>query len=298
MRGAVVAAMPGEEAPAQRLAALLGAALAPVEVHHFPDGESRVRALDAARTTVVYCSLNRPNEKLIELAFAAAALRDLGAERLVLAAPYLCYMRQDKAFRLGEAVSQRVIGGLLAQSFDRIVTIEPHLHRVRSLSDVFPGREATALSAAPLLAAMIRRDGAVANGLIVGPDRESRRWTEALAAALGAEFIVLDKTRRGDGEVSITVDEDAPIAGRRAYLVDDVASTGGTLAAAARLLAAKGAASIEAVVVHALCSGADLDRLRGAGLARLRSTDSVAHATNAIEVAPLLASALAQEGAL
>ena len=297
MKRILVAAAPGERAPAQRLADLLGAPLTPVEIHRFPDGESRVSVAEAGRTAIVYCSLDRPNEKLVELALAASALRDLGAERLVLVAPYLCYMRQDKAFHPGEAVSQRVIGAMLARAFERVVTIEPHLHRVHSLADVFPGREATALSAAPLLAEMIRRDGDSEKALIVGPDMESRPWTEAIADELGADFLVLEKTRRGDGDVAITIAQDAPVAGARAYLVDDIASTGSTLAVAARLLMQKGAARVEAVVAHALCGASDLERMLAAGIARLRSTDSVAHSTNAIEVAPLLAGALFEEGA-
>lgn len=297
MKGILVAAMPEEEAPAGRLAAALNAEFCQIDVHCFPDGESRVRAPRAKVTTILYQSLNRPNEKLIELGLAASALRDLGASRLVLVAPYLCYMRQDKAFRPGEAISQRFVGRLLAQWFDRIVTIEPHLHRTKTLGEVFPGAETIALSASTLFADLIRSDGHAHDVLIVGPDSESRRWKDALAKALGAPSMVLRKFRRGDSDVSIAMDEGAPIAGRRVYFVDDVASTGQTLIGAAKALKGKGAARVEALVVHALFGKAELERMHQAGIARIRSTDSVAHPTNAIEVAPLLAEALAQEGA-
>jgi ribose-phosphate pyrophosphokinase len=295
MSGVLIAAMPGETTPARRLAALLDAPSVDIDVHRFPDRESRVRAGRAQATTILYCSLNDPNAKLIELALAASALRDLGARRLVLVAPYLCYMRQDAAFQPGEAVSQRVVGRFLAERFDRIVTIEPHLHRARTLAEVFPGAETTSLSAAPLLAEIIRRDGAEDRAIVVGPDAESRRWTEAVAAAIGAPFHILRKARRDDRQVSIETGEGAAPGGRTAYLIDDVASTGNTLATAAKLLFENGAKRVEAVVAHALSSDADVKRLRAAGIARLRSTDSVAHVTNAIEVAPLLAAALCVE---
>lgn len=297
MKDILIAAMPGEAAPAGRLAGALNAEFCEIDIHHFPDGESRVRAPRVERTTILYQSLNRPNEKLIELGLAASALRDRGASRLVLVAPYLCYMRQDKAFQGGEAVSQRFVGRLFAQWFDRIVAIEPHLHRTKTLDEVFPGTQTTALSASALFADLIRSDGRADDVLIVGPDSESRRWKEAVAKELDARSMVLKKSRRGDSDVSITIDEGAPVARRRVYLVDDVASTGQTLIEAAKLLQEKGAAHVEALVVHALFGDADLQRMKAAGIKRIRSTDSVAHPTNAVGVAPLLAAALAEEGA-
>ncbi len=295
MKMQMIAAMPGDIAPARRLEAETGLPLVEIDIHAFPDGESLVRAPGAAETVIVYCSLDRPNQKLVELGLAVSALRDLGARRLVLVAPYLCYMRQDKAFHEGEAVAQRFIGALLAGWFDRVVTIEPHLHRVKSLDDVMPGTETAALSAADLLAQMILADGAPEEALLVGPDAESRAWTAAVAKATGAPFIVLQKERSGDREVEISLPKDADIKGRRIYLVDDIISTGATLAAAARLLRAGGAGRVEAVAVHAFFSEADEKTMKEAGLARVRSTDSVAHRTNAAAVAPLLAKALKED---
>ena len=98
---------------AMRLAARLAVPAHEIALHRFPDGELRVTVGPATPTTIVYASLDQPNEKLIALLFAAEALRREGAKRLVLVAPYLCYMRQDAAFRPGEAISQRVIGRLI-----------------------------------------------------------------------------------------------------------------------------------------------------------------------------------------
>src|SRR5690606_13581796 len=170
--------------PAARLAGALGVPCHEVSVHRFPDGESLVRVPEAPETALLYRSLDRPNAKIVELLLAASALRDGGTLRLVLVAPYLAYMRQGSAFRPGEAVSQRVIGGLLAQHCDALITLDPHLHRVASLAEVMPGIEAVSVSAAPVLAAAL--DG-MADPLLVGPDEESRQWVEAIARPRGLE---------------------------------------------------------------------------------------------------------------
>ena len=123
----------------RRLAAAAGLDYADVGIHHFPDGESRVRLPPRLPSRIVFCrSLHRPNDKLVELALAAHTARELGAERLTLVAPYLCYMRQDKAFAPGEAVSQRIAGALIADWFDELITVDPHLHRTLSLEQAVP----------------------------------------------------------------------------------------------------------------------------------------------------------------
>jgi len=104
---------------ARRFAAKAKLDYAQVQVHRFPDGESRVRLPADLPPRIYFCrSLDRPNYKLVELVLAAQTARDLGAEDLTLVAPYLCYMRQDTAFEPGEAVSQRIIGRMLAELFD------------------------------------------------------------------------------------------------------------------------------------------------------------------------------------
>ena len=153
MSGAFLHAFDAGVEEASRVARRLGAVVAPILVHQFPDGESLVTVAVPQSCSVIYACLDRPNERLVDLLLAVEALRSNGAKRLVLVATYLCYMRQDKAFHQGEAISQHVIGNLLGRAFDRIVTIDPHLHRVKTIGEVFPDIEAEALSAGLLIAA-------------------------------------------------------------------------------------------------------------------------------------------------
>lgn len=288
-----VLAFPGYRAPAGRLAARLGWGLDEVAVRQFPDGESLVRLpASLPEHAVFYLSFDRPNERLVELELAAATARDLGAGRLTLVAPYLCYMRQDSAFHPGEAVSQRVVGRLLARRFDEVVTVDPHLHRTARLEDAVPARRAVAVTAAPALAEWLAaRDDAP---VLLGPDAESAQWVRAVAEPGGLEHAVAHKVRHGDRDVTIRL-PDFDFAGRDVVLVDDVASTGHTLAGAARAVLGAGAARVDALVTHALFVGDALDLLAGAGVGEVRSTDSLPHPTNAVHLDALLAGAL--EGA-
>ncbi len=282
----LVLAMPGNEAFAQRLAACLGAAPARLEWRRFPDGESYVRLVDdvAGAHVVVVCTLADPDPQILSLIYAARTARDLGAVRLTLVAPYLSYMRQDKAFRKGEAVSSKYFAELISAHFDDLVTVDPHLHRYKDLSDIYtiPAR---ALRAAPLIGAWV--SGNVAQPLIVGPDEESEQWASEIADGCDAPFAVLRKQRSGDREVRVTLPDMSRWQGRQPVLVDDIASSGRTLIEAAQVLRAAGFPPPVCIVVHAVFApGACRDLSQVA--ARIASTDTIAHDSNEISVAPLI----------
>jgi ribose-phosphate pyrophosphokinase len=283
---------PESDAAARRLAARLAVPCRPVSIHRFPDGESLVRVDPPAASAVLYRSLDRPNDKLIEILLAASALRDGGCREITLVAPYLAYMRQDVAFHPGEPVSQKVVGKLIAGAFDRVITVNPHLHRTAEIQSVFPGIPAAAIDAAPAMAALLAVEGVPSDTVVVGPDEESRPWAEALAAPLGLAVITARKLRSGDRDVAVTFPDAAAVAGRPVLLLDDMASTGETLAACARASRAAGALRVEAFVVHALFDEAAMRKLASAGIGRLRSSDSIPHSSNALELADLLAAAL------
>lgn len=277
---------------ASRLAEHLRMPLHKVAVHTFPDGESLVRVDQTAERAILYRSLDNPNDKLVELMLTASVLREAQATQLILVAPYLCYMRQDTAFRPGEAVSQRVVGRFLDDLFDVVVTVDPHLHRTHSIPEIFPTASATAVSAAPLFATQLRADGVTRDTLLVGPDAESRQWVESVAAPLGLDLLLGEKVRLGDNDVRVAIPQVERARGRPAILIDDVVSTGTTLIECAKQLIAAGAVQIEALVVHML-SGSDEDpALRAAGIGKVRSTDSIPHSTNAIRLARPLADAV------
>ncbi|MET4177301.1 ribose-phosphate pyrophosphokinase [Bradyrhizobium sp. LA6.1] len=266
-----------------------------INLHRFPDGELRATVGPAATTTIVCCSLDHPNDKLIALLFAAEALRRNGARRLVLVAPYLGYMRQDAAFQPGEAISQRAVGALLASTFDRVITVDAHLHRTPSLAGVFPGIDADNLSTAPAIEAKLRAETVAPTTVVVGPDEESRSWVAGIAGRLGLACSVARKVRQSDQSVQIAFPDATLFAGRPVLFIDDIVSSGGTLTACAEALAASGASSIEAIILHALFPPELMTAFGRAGIRSVRSTNSVPHPTNAIRLDDLLAPALRRE---
>ena len=264
--------------------------LAPIARHRFPDGELKLRLPPSLPPRVaILRTLDNPNEKLIELLLVAHTARALGAKHLTLVAPYLAYMRQDMAFQPGEVISQKVVGQFLADLFDAAITVDPHLHRVATLAEALPVAQATVLSGAPLLADLIATHHP--HALLMGPDEESAQWIAQAAARHGFDHAVCRKVRHGDRDVQIALPE-LTVDGRAVVLLAAVASSGHTLAGAARLLLSAGAASVDVAVTHALFAGDALRVIEDAGVGRVWSTDCIAHPSNAVSMAPLIASTL------
>jgi ribose-phosphate pyrophosphokinase len=291
----VIQSLPSGAGDTGRLAARFGLGFHEIGLHRFPDGELRVTVGPAAPTTIIYAPLDRPNDKLIALLLATEALRRAGATRLVLLAPYLCYMRQDTAFHEGEAISQRAVGRLIATIVDRVITVDAHLHRTQDIGAVFPGIEAENLSAMPAIARALLASGIDPSTVVAGPDAESRPWVSDLAGRLGLANTVATKIRHDDRSVEIDFAQASSIAGRPALLVDDIVSSGGTLIAAARALTAAGATAIDAVITHALFPPELAREFANAGIRSIRSTTSVPHPTNAIPLDDIFVEALRNE---
>lgn len=275
------------------LLAALGAERGHCEVRHFPDGESYVRLKSECRDrrVAILCTLHRPNERFLPLVFLANTLRELGATSVGLIAPYLAYMRQDKRFHDGEAVTSRLFATQLSAAFDWLVTVDPHLHRYASLDAIYaiPNR---VVHAAPLIARWIRDH--IDKPLLIGPDSESAQWVSAVATAAGAPFQVLEKIRRGDRDVSVSLPDVANAADATPVLVDDIIASGHTMLETIAHLRAAGLAAPVCIGVHGLFAENADTRLLAAGAARVITTDSIDHPTNAIGLANALAAAIAE----
>lgn len=285
-------AFPAMERMANDLGHLLGEEIALVDLHKFPDGESLVSLPEDlhGRDVAILATLRDPDALAIPLWFAAQTARELGAARVGLVAPYLAYMRQDRRFEPGQAVSASLFARFLGQAFDWLVTADPHLHRIAALRDIFP-MPADHVATAALLADWIARE--VANPVVIGPDSESAQWVAEVARIAGCPFEVLHKERTGDRSVSVSAPSLDTLKGRTPVLVDDIASSGRTMIEATRQLLVNGAAAPACVVIHPLFAAGAYEQLLAAGARTVVSTDSIPHPSNAILLAPLLAPAIA-----
>ena len=290
MTAPLIIPLPGNETIAKSLANMLGADMGRIDTRSFPDGETYLRLVDepAGRAVMLICTLDRPNDKLLSIIFAAATARELGATSIGLVAPYLAYMRQDTRFHPGEAVTSRHVARLLSDALDWVVTVDPHLHRYASLAEIYriPARAA---HAAPLIAQWARNH--VADAIIIGPDSESKQWVSEVAKEAGVPFTVLEKRRRGDRDVEISLKNLEIVRDRTPVLVDDIISSGRTMVEAIRALRAHTVREPVCIAVHGLFAE-QADKLLTQAGARVVTCNTVLHETNAIDVTPILGSAI------
>jgi ribose-phosphate pyrophosphokinase len=289
----IVLPLPGAETLARALAASLKQPLGALEFRRFPDGESYYR-IDGdvnGADVVLVAALRDPDPQALGLWFVADELREMGARRIGLAAPYLPYMRQDTRFKAGEAVTSRSFARYVSQAFDWLVTVDPHLHRYDSLDEIYT-IPSTVVPAAPAIARWVSAH--VKEPVLVGPDAESHQWVNEVARLAGCPAQILTKTRHGDRHVEITLPDAEQAEGRQAVLIDDIVSSGHTMAEAARHVRSVTGRGPVCIGVHALFAPEARPLLADAGAARVVTCNTVPDPTNAIDVMPDVAAAIAK----
>lgn len=277
---------------AEAMASTLEAQVGRLDWRRFPDGESLVSIDDAlsGADVAIIASLNRPDELSIALRFAAATAREFGARSVGLVAPYLAYMRQDARFHRGEAISAALYARFLEESFDWLVTVDPHLHRYPELSALYR-IPAARIAAAPVVAQWIRDN--VSDAMLIGPDSESEQWVADIAQRVGLPWQVLQKQRRGDRDVEVSLPDAQSARGRTPVIVDDIVSSGHTVIETLGHLHRLDLPAAVCVAIHAVFAEDAYDQLLKAGAARVVSTDSIPHLSNAMSIAGPLADACA-----
>lgn len=291
---AILFDFPGSASLADHLHERLGADRGTLQWRHFPDGESLL-ALEGGcrdRDVVLVCTLHDPDRLALPLLFASRTAREFGARSIGLVAPYLAYMRQDARFHEGEAISSTHFAAFLSWAFDWLVTVDPHLHRRADLRELYtiPAVHVSAMSS---IADWIRAH--VRLPVLIGPDSESTQWVRPLAEHIGAPVVVLEKCRRGDLDVQVSLPDRSVLGGCTPVLVDDIISSGHTLAATLGHLRALGTPPAICIAVHGIFAEGAHEMLLDAGAARIVTTNTVEHPTNAIDVAAVLTPAVCQQ---
>tara|TARA_R110002110_G_scaffold415856_3_gene658475 strand:- start:54866 stop:55756 length:891 start_codon:yes stop_codon:yes gene_type:complete len=255
--------------------------------HDFPDQETCIKTDWPCKDQDIYLltSIEHPNKKILPLTFAAESLRQKGAKSITLVAPYLPYMRQDKAFHPGEGISAYYFAKLVSVFFDGLVTMDPHLHRIKNLSEIYT-IPTNVVHAAPAIAAWIAQH--IEAPLIIGPDSESEQWVKATANIQNLPFIALDKVRKGDESVEIQMKDLSLWENKTPILIDDIISSGHTIIETCKHLKILGFPSPIVIGIHGVFANNAYKKLKPY-CKNIYTTNTILHESNKIDISESLA---------
>ncbi len=278
----------------RELAELLKAKHIVVEHKIFPDGESYIRIPEGIEHehVVIVQSTYKPQDKhLIELLLTIEAAKDLGAQAITVIVPYLAYARQDKRFRTGEAISiKTVLRSIRCAGADVLLTVEIHKEHVLTY---FTG---TAINVSAMDALAEYFKDKVDNPLILAPDIGALPRAKRFAKIIGGDYDYLEKTRdRITGEVKVKP-KNISVKGRIVIIVDDIISTGKTMALAAKQALEHGAKEVYAACAHALFVDNAFERLMSAGIKEVIATNTVPvpDGVVSVSIAPYIAKTISE----
>lgn len=282
-----IASFLGIENIATSFSTALDADIANYEIRNFPDGETYLRIISDCknRDIIILADIHQPNSKILPLIFLCETLKEMGCKSTILVCPYLPYMRQDIQFQAGEAVTSRFFARLVSHHIDHLITIDPHLHRYHSLSQIY-SCQTTVLQAHPVIVEWIKQT--IEKPFIVGPDSESEQWAANAASMIGCPYLILEKQRFGDKDVSVNSSADTAFEDLTPVLIDDIISTGRTMIKSAEWLVQKGFRPPICIGVHALFSGDALSAMQQANIEKILTCSTIPHATNKIDITELL----------
>jgi ribose-phosphate pyrophosphokinase len=277
-----------------KIARELNATLLGTDIKKFPDGEKYVRIegdLEGVDAVIVQSMYLNPDEYLIEYFLMVEALKDSGAKKVTGVIPYFAYARQDERFKPGEAISLKTVSKLIETvGTDQILTVDMHLHRVDDIGKIF-NIPAENLTAIPDIAHYIGKKLPLEKPLIIGPDEEAEQWARTAAEHLETDYDVLEKRRISSTEVEITTRE-IDIKNRNVVIIDDIISTGGTIAKTIEALKKKGARKIVAACSHPVLVDNALKKIYNAGAYNVIGTTSIPSPISVVEIAGTIAQAL------
>ena len=250
----------------------------------FPDGERYVRLRrSVAGDHVVLVQTTHPDPMIVEFLLLADAIRDAGARRITAIVPYFGYGRQDKRFLDGEAISAKTIAKHIAVDCDELLTMAIPANPEILKTFPLPTREVSGMPAIGRYLKSAKVD------VLLAPDEGALRLAKEASSVAGVPFDFLVKERIDSYTVKIEPKALA-VKGKSVGIVDDVISTGGTIATAAKELKAQGARRVIAACVHGLFVGKAEANLEACD--DVVATDTIESRHTKVSVAPEFAAAI------
>ncbi|ADI32316.1 ribose-phosphate diphosphokinase [Staphylothermus hellenicus] len=263
------------ESFAEKYASLLGYDIGEIQTKIFPDGEYYVRIkkpelIHGNKVAIINTMYPRQNDSLLETLMLIDAARKAGAKHVVVIIPYLAYARQDKVFLEGEPVTASIVVKMIRMvGADALVVVD--IHSVKTLED-FNGKALNVLVSDKLVEKALN---ILNNPVVIAPDKGALHRAKYAAEKHGLEYDYLVKRRdRITGEISI-MPKELRIDGRDIVIIDDIISTGGTIASAARILQSQGARKIIVAATHGLFIGNALEKIRSAGIEKIYTANTL-----------------------
>lgn len=261
---------------AEKLAKNLNITFSETEIHTFPDGEKRVRILDSVLGE--HCIVVQPtsppvDSHYMELFFLVDAIKRSGASQITVVMPYVGYQRQDHVFRSGEAVSlDVVIKTLEATGVDDFIAFDFHSIKTQEMFHI----KVLHLSALPLFAEKIKTLEN-SNAILVSPDMGGQRRTKILSELLGGmPFVAIEKNRDlATGNIEASIIHGELKGAKQAIIVDDMISSGKTIAVACDLLRKYEVEDIYVFATHPVFSSDAAEVLQKSMAKKIFVTDTV-----------------------
>ncbi len=251
----------------------------------FPDDEFYIRLFDdIAGEDVLIVQTAYPDHKIIELFLMQDAVHDAGAKTITVALPYFGYSRQDKKFEEGEAISARAIAQHISLHADSVITVDPHKEAILKFFTV----PAHSCSAVTTIAKYLKEKKI---DFILAPDKGARDRAKEAAAFIHCEYDYLEKTRINGTTVKITPKK-LDARDKHVAIIDDIISTGGTMANSIKELKKQGAASVSVACTHGLFIGVAKEKLISSGCDEIISTDTIENEFSKVSVASCIAETL------
>jgi len=251
----------------------------------FPDDEFYVRLHDnIAGQDVVIVQTAYPDPKIVELLLMQDAVHDADAKTITIVLPYFGYSRQDKKFEEGEAISARVIAQHISLHADCVITVDPHKEHILDFFTV----PAYSCSAVSTIAQYLKGKNI---DFVLAPDEGAKERAKEAASFINCEYDYLEKTRIDGSTVKITPKK-LDARGKHVAIIDDIISTGSTMAQSIKELKKQGAASVSVACTHGLYVGGAKEKLLAADCDEIISTDTIETEFSKVSAAECIADLL------
>jgi len=273
---------------AKELSKSLDAPLARIILKRFPDDELYVCISDdVSGENVIIVQTTYPDPNIVELFLLQDAAREAGVKKITTVIPYFGYGRQDKKFEDGEPISAKAIANLIGVNADEVITVDPHKKHILDFFSI----PASSCSAVPELAKYLKKKNI---DLVLAPDKGALDRAKQASTLIGCDFDYMEKTRIDSMTIEIKP-KNLDVQNKNVAIIDDIISTGGTMAKSISELKKHGANKIFAACTHGLFAGGAIKKLSSAGCDEIISTDTIKSEFSKVKIAPSISQLMASK---